>query len=86
LHDVDEGTTRAERVERWIRRAVTRAVRREIQSLLDRGTRVIVVTPTSEDLALIGVNLMNPLRRMEVLDTARRTALPQLRTQLALQR
>ncbi len=63
---------------------VTREVRGEIAGLEQRGTRVIVVTPTSEDLALIGVNLMNPLRRIEVLDTARRTSIPQLRAQLAL--
>ena len=49
-----------------------------------RGSRVFVLTPTTEDLALIGVNLMNPVRRMEVLDTARRTSIPQLRAQLAL--
>lgn len=84
LHDVDAGTTRAERVERWIRRAVTRAVRAEIAQLRERGTEVIVVSPTSDDLELIGVNLMNPARRREVLDTARRTATAQLRTQLAL--
>jgi NTE family protein len=41
------------------------------------------VTPTTEDLELIGVNLMNPRRRVEVLDTARRTAGAQLRAQLA---
>lgn len=84
LHDVEAGRTRAERVERWVRRAVSRSVRLELQQLSDRGTRVIALTPTSEDLALIGVNLMNPARRIEVLDTARRTAIPQLRAQLAL--
>ena len=84
LHDVDAGATRAVRLERWVRRIVTREVRGEIAGLEQRGTRVIVVTPTSEDLALIGVNLMNPLRRIEVLDTARRTSIPQLRAQLAL--
>ena len=65
---------------------VTRSVRAEMQQLADQGTRVVVVTPTSEDLALIGVNLMNPTRRREVLDTARRTSTAQVRTQLALQR
>jgi NTE family protein len=86
LHDVDAGSTRPERVERWIRRLVTRSVRAEIAQLREQGTRVVVVTPTTEDLALIGVNLMNPARRREVLDTARRTSIAQVRTQLALQR
>lgn len=84
LHDVDAGSTRAERVERWVRRAVTRSVRAEIAQLRERGTEVIVVTPTSDDLELIGVNLMNPARRRQVLDTARRTSTAQLLTQLAL--
>ena len=82
--DVDSGSTRGERVERWVRRIVTRSVRSEVQELRGTGTRVMVVTPTSEDLALIGVNLMNPTRRRDVLETARRTATAQLRAQLAL--
>ncbi len=84
LHDVDPGRTRAERIERWVRRAITRGVRAELTQLRARGTRVFVITPTSEDLALLGVNLMNPVRRREVLDTSRRTSIPQLRAQLAL--
>jgi NTE family protein len=86
FQDVDPGRTRAERVERWVRRLVTRSVRAEVGLLRDQGTRVVVVTPTSEDLALIGVNLMNPARRREVLETARRTSTAQVQTQLALQR
>jgi NTE family protein len=82
LQDVARATTKGERVERWIRRAVTRSVRAELQALRETGTRVITVTPTSEDLALIGVNLMNPTRRIEVLETARHTSAPQLRAQL----
>jgi NTE family protein len=84
LHDVSPGETRGERVERWIRRAVTRAVRAEVGQLRSQGTRVFLVTPTTEDLALMGLNLMNPGRRREVLDTARRTSTAQLRVQLAL--
>jgi NTE family protein len=84
FQDVAAGTTRGERVERWIRRIVTRSVRAEVKQLRDRGTRVVVVTPTTEDLALIGVNLMNPSRRRDVLETASRTATAQLLAQLAL--
>lgn len=82
--DVDPGRTRGERIERWVRRMVTRSVRAEVEQLRARGTRVIVVTPTTEDLALIGVNLMNPARRRDVLDTARRTSTAQVLAQLAL--
>ena len=84
--DVDPGATRGRAARALDPAAVTRSVRAEVAQLRDRGTRVIVVTPTTEDLALIGVNLMNPARRREVLDTARRTATAQLRAQLALPR
>lgn len=83
FQDVEPGRTRGERLERWIRAAVTRSVRAEVHRLRAGGGRVLTVTATTDDLALIGVNLMNPARRREVLDTARETAIAQLRAQLA---
>jgi hypothetical protein len=41
------------------------------------------VTPEPADLAVIGLNLMNPSRRTEVFETAQGTAAAQLARQLA---
>ena len=71
------------RIERAIRRAITRGIVSDIEVLRGHGARVILVTPGPEDLNVIGANLMNPRRRTEVLETAMRTAAVQLRVQLA---
>jgi NTE family protein len=71
------------RIERAIRRSITRGLLTEVQRLRTSGTRVILVTPGPEDLALLGANLMNPRRRSEVLETSVRTAAFQVRSQLA---
>lgn len=84
LREVDPGRNFAERLERRIRRAVTKSVRAEMLALQEEGTRVVVLTPTSADLALMGVNLMNPARRREVFDLAGATAAAQLAEQRAL--
>ena len=39
-----------------------------------RGTEVTLLTPGPEDLAAMGVNLMDPRRRAPVLDTSLRTS------------
>jgi NTE family protein len=83
LQDVNRGSNKGERLERWIRGAVTRAVRAELQALVDQGTHVIAVTPTIDDLTVMGVNPMNPQPRRDVFETARRTSVPQIRAQLA---
>jgi NTE family protein len=41
------------------------------------------VTPEPADLAVIGLNLMNPARRTEVFETAQDTAAAQLARQLS---
>jgi len=63
-----------ERLERRLRRLITHALLREARSLVSLGTRVTVLTPGPEDLAAIGVNLMDPRRRELVLDTSLRTS------------
>jgi NTE family protein len=81
--DADRATTFVGRVERAVRRGITRQLLREVARLRSTGVRVYVVTPEAEDLTLMGLNLMNPERRTEVLETAQRTAAGQLRRQLA---
>ncbi len=71
------------RIERAVRRAITRGILADIEMLRARQMRVLFVTPGPEDLGVIGANLMNPRRRTEVLETAMRTAAIQLRVQLA---
>ncbi len=62
-----------ERVERRIRRFITFTLRREVQVLRSHGARVTVLTPGPEDLAAMGVNVMDPRRRENVLETSLRT-------------
>jgi NTE family protein len=69
-------------VERAVRRAITRGIMADAARLRAGGARVCLVTPEPEDLAAMGVNLMNPARRSEVLETAQVTAARQLNRQL----
>ncbi|SDJ33289.1 NTE family protein [Frankineae bacterium MT45] len=71
------------RIERAVRRSVTRGVLSDVELLRASGKRVALVTPEPADLEVIGLNLMNPRRRSEVLEMAKRTASIQLRRQLA---
>ena len=63
-----------ERLERRVRRVITRSLLREAEVLRAAGTRVTVLTPGPEDLAAMGVNLMDPRRRRQALDVAMRTS------------
>ena len=63
-----------ERLERRVRRLVTRTLLREAEALRAGGTRVTVLTPGPEDLAAMGFNLMDPRRRRPVLDLSLHTA------------
>ena len=81
--DIDRGTTFIGRVERMVRRAITKTMLADVAKLRAAGVRVYVVTPEPTDLAAMGVNLMNPEHRTEVLETAKVTAAGQLRRQLA---
>jgi NTE family protein len=62
------------RVERQIRQVLTRAVVRQARALAARGKRVTVLTPGPRDLALMGINLMDPRRRQAVLELSFRTS------------
>jgi NTE family protein len=82
----DRPRSPAARIERAIRRSITRGLLADVAVLRASGLRVVVLTPGAEDLAVIGANLMNPRRRTEVLQTSMRTAAVQVRSQLATRR
>jgi NTE family protein len=63
-----------ERLERRLRRLITAALLREAHTLRCLGIRVTVLTPGPGDLAVMGVNLMDPRRRTAVLETSLRTS------------
>lgn len=64
----------AGRLERRLRRQVTRRVVREAAIVSRAGTAVTVLAPGPEDLAAMGHNLMDPSRRITVLETSLRTS------------
>lgn len=69
------------RLERRVRRAITRTISNDISGLRQEGAKVTFLTPGPEDLSVMGANLMNPRRRTAVLHTAMRTAASALRHQ-----
>jgi NTE family protein len=81
--DADRGRSAIGRVERLVRRTITRGILADAAALRAEGMRVCVVTPDPADLAVIGLNLMNPARRTEVFETAQDTAAVQLARQLS---
>jgi NTE family protein len=62
------------RMERRLRHVVTTGLLRDATALESAGIRVHILTPGPEDLAVIGVNLMDPRRRQAVVETALRTS------------
>src|SRR6266542_4039102 len=68
------------RLERQLRRLITIGLQREARKVKARGIRVTVLTPGPEDLTAIGANLMDPRRRIRVLDTSLRTSAAALAT------
>jgi NTE family protein len=62
------------RLERQLRRLVTIGLQREARKVQARGIGVTVLTPGPEDLTAMGANLMDPRRRIRVLDTSLRTS------------
>jgi NTE family protein len=69
----DEPQTRIGRAERRMRRAWTRSLLREAETVRRSGTGVTLLAPGAEDLAAMGVNMMDPSRRSLVLETSLRT-------------
>lgn len=79
----DNPTATVARLERRVRKLVTRRVLADAAQLRSAGKRVCIITPDADDLAVMGVNMMNPARRTEVLESARVSAATQLREELA---
>ena len=72
--EFDEPSTVVGRLERRFRRAMTRRVLHEAGKVRRQGTSVTILGPGREDLEAIGVNLMDPSRRVTVLETSLRTS------------
>jgi NTE family protein len=70
----DEPSGVAARLERRVRRAITRRLMREAEKVQVGGTRVTMLGPGPEDLEGIGANLMDASRRDAVLATSLRTS------------
>lgn len=64
----------AARLERRVRRRVTRRMLTEAHKVSRGGASVTLLAPGPEDLAEIGANLMDPARRLAVLETSLRTS------------
>jgi NTE family protein len=63
-----------ERLERRVRALITHGLLRDVRALRSAGVRVTVLTPGPEDLAAMGVNLMDPRRCEAVLETSLQTS------------
>jgi NTE family protein len=72
--EFDEPASVVGRLERRFRRAMTKRVLHEASKVRRQGTAVTILGPGREDLEAIGVNLMDPRRRVTVLDTSLRTS------------
>ncbi|GAA0226382.1 patatin-like phospholipase family protein [Cryptosporangium japonicum] len=75
----DAPTSFAGRLERRFRRLLTQQLLREAELLRASGTRVTLLGPGPEDLAVLGSNLMDAKRRADVLETSLRTSWAALR-------
>lgn len=62
---------------RAVRLHAARRLAGELRALRKAGTTVRVLTPSAADLEVMGINVMNPSRRREVLHQARETVLEQ---------
>jgi NTE family protein len=61
-------------MERRLRQVLTVVLVRQAKALAARGKRVTVLTPGPRDLAAMGINLMDPRRRQDVLELSFRTS------------
>lgn len=77
---LDQPTSMAKKLERRMRRYMTRIVDREVEQLHGAGIAVTCLQPGPEDLQAFGSNMMDPRRRARVFETALRTAPETLRT------
>jgi NTE family protein len=69
----------AERVAAGVRGQTGRRLGREAKKLRERGTDVLILQPTADDLAVMGTNFMARDRREQVIERAIRTTARELR-------
>jgi NTE family protein len=69
----------SERVAARVREQAGRRLGREARKLRERGTEVLILQPTADDLAVMGTNFMARDRREQVIERAVRTTARQLR-------
>lgn len=62
------------RLERRLRKLITLGLRAEARKVQDRGIKVTLLTPGPDDLTAFGANLMDPARRLQVLETSLQTS------------
>ena len=80
-YELDHPSTLGGRLERGLRRRIARRLDREVAKVSASGARVTVLTPGPEDLEAMGANLMDPSRRVAVLETSLRTSLAAVRAE-----
>jgi NTE family protein len=79
----DRPRTAIARLERRVRRAITKRLVADAAALRADGKRVCLVTPDAVDLSVMGINLMDPSRREAVFESARKTSIATLTRQVA---
>lgn len=72
--ELDRPRSALEKVERQVRRYMTKIVDREVAALETAGINVLRLEPGASDLKAFGFNMMDPARRQQVLETALSTA------------
>ena len=73
------GGSPADRMAAIMRSAAGRRLGHEARKLREAGTRVLILQPAEQDVALMGFNLMSGGRRLEVMEQARRSVANELR-------
>ncbi|MDP9346213.1 MAG: patatin-like phospholipase family protein, partial [Actinomycetota bacterium] len=73
------GSAPADRVGALVRTAAGKRVGHEARKLREVGTKVLILQPGSEDIQLMGLNLMSGARRLKVMEQARRSVARELR-------
>lgn len=69
----DAPTSALECLDRGARVLVNRTLEREVEAVRRTGASVTVLAPCAQDLAVMGAGMMNPTRRLQVLDSVVKT-------------
>jgi NTE family protein len=78
--------TTLEHVDRAVRRTIMRTIERDATALRAQGMRVHVLAPGAAELTAMGVNLMDPRTRGDVLESATSSVAERLRHELSTRR